>query len=73
MVYDQLVKHVGMEGRGGAAGGGALVINTSTVTANPINRLLAAPVTQNWLTVRITASYIIHQLHFSTCMVLAGH
>lgn len=54
VVYEQLVKHVGMEGRGGAgAGGGAVVINTSHVNANPINRLLAAPVTTNLLQVRV--------------------
>ncbi|KXZ48877.1 hypothetical protein GPECTOR_25g462 [Gonium pectorale] len=40
MLFNQLVKHVGQES---TAGGGAVVYNNSTVSANPTNHMLAAP------------------------------
>lgn len=41
MLFNQLVKHVGQE----PTGGGAVVFNNSSVSANPTNHMLAAPKT----------------------------
>ena len=40
LLFDQLVKHVGLEQQGG---GGATVINHSSVSANPTNMLSSRP------------------------------
>uniref|UniRef100_A0A7S0REP4 Uncharacterized protein n=1 Tax=Chlamydomonas leiostraca TaxID=1034604 RepID=A0A7S0REP4_9CHLO len=42
IIADQLMRNVGLENKGAAAP--ATVINTSVVTSNPVNRVMAAPV-----------------------------
>jgi hypothetical protein len=47
LLYDQLVRHVGLEGRGGGGGLQTLIVNTNSAAAHPRTSVSANPVNTN--------------------------